>query len=215
MAETERPEDVSDAVLIDAARTGDLDAFNRLVERYERLVYAVCLRLLHERESAEDLTQETFIRAYSALDHYEGGSFRAWLIRIATNRSYDLLRYQQRRPAQSLEAQVVEAEPRWSTEPVAIDPLQHVAQRELGERLERALQSIPEEQRLIVMLYDIHGYSYDEIAEVTTTSLGTIKSRLSRARARLRQELRADERSRELFEAVSRQLYSDDPAREA
>jgi RNA polymerase sigma-70 factor (ECF subfamily) len=206
-------DDSSDARLIAQAARGDLDAFNQLVDRYERLVFAVCLRLLRNRESAEDATQESFIRAFTALRQFQGASFRAWLARIATNYCYDLLRAGKRRPAESLDAQVVEAEPWWSSEPAPADPAQQAAQRALAARLEAALGQLPEDQRLVVLLYDVHGYSYEEIAEATGTTLGTVKSRLSRARARLRDDLRADRGSRELFEAVSRQLFGDEPSR--
>lgn len=201
-----------DDSLIAAARGGDLAAFNVLVERYERLVYAICLRLLRDPHLAEDVTQETFIRAYGAIASFEGGPFRSWLARIATNRSYDTLRYQRRRPAESLEAQVVEVEPRWSVEPPVDDPERFAARSELSRRLEAALEYLTEDQRLVVLLHDVHGYPYDEIAEITGASIGTVKSRLSRARARLREVLRADAGSRELLEAVSRQLSDDESA---
>lgn len=198
--------------IISDARRGDIDAFNRLVEQYERLVFAVAVRLLRDPENAEDVTQETFIRAYSSLLHYHGGSFRAWLTRIATNRCYDLLRSLQRRPADSLDTEVVEAEPRWSVETVGVDPESLAVRAELGRRLERALDLLPDDQRLVVLLYDVHGYDYEEIAQITDVSLGTVKSRLSRARSRLREMLKADEESRELFDTVRRHLGDDDSA---
>ncbi len=194
------------------AQRGDLAAFNLLVEQYERLVFAVSFRLLRDRQQAEDVTQETFIRAYSSIRQYHGGSFRAWLTRIATNRCYDVLRSLQRRPAASLDAQVVEQEPQWSVEPVPDDPERVAMRWELGRRLELALDLLPEDQRLVVLLYDVHGYAYEEIAEIASVSLGTVKSRLSRARARLRDTLRADKDARELFESVGRHLSDDDAA---
>lgn len=199
-----------DETLIEYARNEDLAAFNVLVERYQRLVFAVCSRLLLDPQHAEDVTQETFIRAYTALDQYYGGSFRAWLLRIATNRSYDLLRHSQRRPADSYEAQTVESEPQWSSEPLSPDPAQFASRAALSDHLERALAQLPADQRLAVLLHDVHGYPYDEIAETMAVSLGTVKSRLSRGRARLRELIRQDERARELFESVGRHLNSDD-----
>jgi RNA polymerase sigma-70 factor (ECF subfamily) len=198
--------------LITGAQHGDIQAFNQLVEQYERLVFAVAYRLLHDYQHAEDVTQESFIRAYSSLHHYNGGSFRAWLTRIATNRCYDLLRGFQRRPAQSLDAKEVEEEPQWSVEPLPDSPERSALTSALGQRLERALDLLPEEQRLVVLLYDVHGYDYEEIAEIASISLGTVKSRLSRARSRLREMLRADKESRELFDAVRRHLSDDDSA---
>jgi RNA polymerase sigma-70 factor (ECF subfamily) len=202
--------DPAERQLITRAQNGELAAFNQLVERYERLVYAVAVRLLRDHQHAEDVTQDTFIRAYSSLNQFNGASFRAWLTRIATNRCYDVLRGMQRRPAQSLDAQVVEDEPRWSLEPPPDDPEQRMLQRALGARLEVALDQLTEDQRLAVVLYDVHGYDYDEIAQIVDASLGTIKSRISRGRARLRELLRADHESRELFDAVRRHMSDDD-----
>lgn len=199
-----------DEELVASALNGDLAAFNRLVERYQRLVFAVCLRLLRDPGLAEDVTQEAFVRAYSALDQFQGGAFRPWLLRIATNRAYDVLRYHHRRPSESLEAQVVEQEPRWSVESPPDDPEDFAGRAELSRRLEAALAALPEDQRLVVLLHDVHGYQYEEIARITDVSLGTVKSRLSRARARLRDILRSDDRSRELLESVGRQLNDEE-----
>ncbi len=198
--------------LISTAKRGDLEAFNLLVAHYERLVFAVAFRLLRDRQYAEDVTQDTFLRAYDSLSRYNGGSFRAWLTRIATNRCYDLLRGLQRRPSQSLDAEVIEEEPRWSVEPSRVDPERQAERAALGRRLEQALDLLPDEQRLVVLLYDVHGYDYDEIAQIAEISLGTVKSRLSRARSRLRDLLKADKESRELFDAVRRHLGDDDSA---
>jgi RNA polymerase sigma-70 factor (ECF subfamily) len=202
--------DPAERQLIVRAQNGDIAAFNQLVERYERLVFAVAFRLLRDRQHAEDVTQDAFIRAYTALSQFNGVSFKAWLTRIATNRCYDVLRGFQRRPAESLDAQLVEAEPRWSLEPVPDDPEQSMLRQALGTHLEQALDQLPEEQRLAVLLYDVHGYDYDEIAQIAAVSLGTVKSRLSRGRARLRDLLKADTGSRELFESVRRHISDDD-----
>lgn len=198
--------------LIARAQLRDLNAFNQLVEQYERLVFSVSVRLLRDYQHAEDVTQDVFLRAYSSIDQYSGGSFRAWLTRIATNRCYDLLRSIQRRPVQSLEERAVEEEPAWSVEPRPIDPEDSAVRADLSRRLEHALDLLPEDQRLAVLLYDVHGYNYGEIAEIADISLGTVKSRISRARARLRDLLKADKASRELFDAVSRHLSDDDSA---
>ena len=198
--------------LISRARLGDLEAFNQLVEQYERLVFSVALRLLRDYQHAEDVTQDAFIRAYSSLEQYAGGSFRAWLTRITTNRCYDVLRSFQRRPTQSLDARLVEEEPPWSAKSTQDDPERSAETAELSRRLDRALDLLPDDQRLVVLLYDVHGYDYEEIAQIEEISLGTVKSRLSRARARLREMLRADADSRELFDAVSRHISDDDSA---
>lgn len=195
----------SDDSLIEAVRSGELAAFNALVERYQRIVYAVALRLLRDRYLAEDITQETFLRAYTSLDDYRGGSFRAWLLRIAHNRALDVLRAMQRRPATSLDLTGVDHTVRWSVEPVPASPVEHAARDELRRRLEAALAMLPDDQRVTVVLSDVEGFSYEEIAAITGVSLGTVKSRLSRGRARLRALLAADESSRELLEGFLRQ----------
>jgi len=200
----------TDAELVEAARRGDLAAFNRLVERHQRIVYAICLRLLRDHDLADDATQDTFIRAYTALNQFDGPTFRPWLLRIATNRSYDLLRHHQRRPAESLDAALAEGDPEWSADAAVDDPERTAGRHELGRRLEAALATLPEDQRLVVLLHDVHGYQYDEIADITRVTLGTVKSRLSRARARLRDVLRRDPHARELLEEVSRQVNGDE-----
>ncbi len=197
----ERPDDA----LVHAVRSGEVTAFNVLVERYQRTVYTVALRLLRDRFLAEDITQEAFLRAYTALDSYRGGSFRAWLLRIAHNRALDTLRSLQRRPASPLELAGTDAHAEWSGVPAPVSPVEHAARIELRRRIEAALATLPEDQRAAVILFDIEGLSYEEIATVTGVSLGTVKSRLSRGRARLRAMLAADETSRELLEGFLRQ----------
>lgn len=202
-----------DHVLIESARRGDLAAFNCLVERHERVIYAVCLRLLRDQQLAEDASQDTFLRAYRSLERFDGSAFRPWLLRIATNRCYDLLRYRRRRPAESLDAQLVEEEPAWvSSEARADDPERMALNQDLRLQLERALAALPDDQRLVVILHDIEGYRYDEIAAIVGATLGTVKSRLSRARSRLRDLLRADPSARELLDGMRRQLKSDEDA---
>lgn len=199
------PLEPSDDSLIEAVRSGELAAFNALVERYQRIVYAVALRLLRDRYLAEDITQETFLRAYTSLDDYRGGSVRAWLLRIAHNRALDVLRAMQRRPATSLDLTGADHAVRWSVEPVPASPVEHAARDELRRRLEAALAMLADDQRITVILSDVEGFSYEEIAAITGVSLGTVKSRLSRGRARLRALLAADESSRELLEGFLRQ----------
>lgn len=191
--------------LITAARDGDLDSFNQIVDQYQTMVYRVCRRILGDAERAEDVTQDTFVKAYSSLDQYHGGSFKSWLARIATNRCYDVLRSERRRPATSLDAEPVETQPRWSVEPAAENPDSYADRSQLSAYLERALSELPDDQRDVIILADIHGYRYDEIAQAVDASVGTVKSRISRARARLREMLRSDDQARELFGAVLRQ----------
>lgn len=195
-----------DERLLLKARAGDLPSFNALVTRHERAVFALCYRMLRDAAAAEDATQDTFLKAWTSLGSFRGGLVRPWLLRIASNRCLDILRARGRRPASSLDAEPVETEPLWTTASGSGEhPESFAARRELSARLERALASLPEDQRLVIILSDIHGHAYDEIAAITGVAVGTVKSRISRARARLREELRADASARELFDRFLRQ----------
>ena len=127
------------------------------------------------------------------------GLFRAWLLRIATNRCYDELRRRQRRPADSFEELAFEPRPQWTTLSTGEDPHDRAERIELARALQAALAQMQDDQRLVVILSDVQGYSYDEIATITNVSLGTVKSRLSRGRGRLRDILRASPGGGELF----------------
>ncbi len=194
--------------LIASARSGDLEAFNQIVDDFQTLIYRICVRILGDASLAEDAAQDTFIKAYGALEQYQGGSLKSWLARIATNRCYDMIRAQRRRPAASLDAQPVETQPEWTVEPVSEHPDSFASRSQLSEYLERALQQLSHDQRTAVTLFDIHGYSYDEITDITGASLGTVKSRISRGRLRLRDLLQADDQARELYERAWRQSDS-------
>jgi RNA polymerase sigma-70 factor (ECF subfamily) len=204
-----------DDALIAAARNGDLSAFNEIVTRYERVVFAVCMRLLRDRATAEDATQDTFIRAWGAVPTFHGETLRPWLLRIATNRAYDLLRARSRRPAGSLDAEPFEVEPEWTSRATPEDsPESHVTRSELSAVLERALDGLPHDQRLAIILSDVQGYDYEEIAEITDVAMGTVKSRISRGRSRLRNLLQESDEHRELFERFVRLTSRDESARE-
>jgi RNA polymerase sigma-70 factor, ECF subfamily len=194
-----------DEALVRAAQAGDLDAFNVLVQRHERPVFNVALRLLRDVGLAEDATQDAFIRAWQNIGTFQTGSVRSWLYKIATNRAYDMLRASARRPAGSLEAEMVEIEPIWASGGQGDEsPDAHALRRELSIYLERALTALPDDQRMVVMLVDVQGLDYHEVAETMGIALGTVKSRLSRARAKIRQALADDAAARELFERYLR-----------
>jgi RNA polymerase sigma-70 factor, ECF subfamily len=194
-----------DELLVLRAQQGDLTAFNELVERHERSVYNVCLRLLRDPIQAEDAAQDAFIRAWSAIESFRGGLVRPWLLRIATNRTYDILRAKARRPASSLDAELYEVEPEWTSQATATEHPESFATRtELSTHLERALASLPDDQRLAIVLSDVQGYGYDEIAQVMGVAVGTVKSRISRGRSRLRDILKEHPHSRELLERFVR-----------
>lgn len=174
-----------DEALILAAQAGSLEAYNGLVRRHERAVFNVASRLVGSAMAAEEVTQDTFMRAYGALERFRGGDFRPWLLRIATNRAYDELRRRKRAPG-SFEELAYEPEVEWSTLTGAEDPDARAERLELAQILREALAQLPHDQRLAVVLSDVQGYDYVEIAAITGVPYGTVKSRLSRARGRLR-----------------------------
>lgn len=176
----------NDVHLVERARAGDLDAFNALVDRYQRQVYNVCLRMLGSREAAEDATQDTFLSAYRRLGDFRGGQFRSWLLRIATNVSIDELRRSKRHATTPLEREVEGTPVAVEVPDPASGPEDLALGAELRASLERALAALPPEQRAAVILADVQGLSYEEVAEALGCSLGTVKSRIFRARERLR-----------------------------
>lgn len=178
--------------LVAEARAGSLDAFNQLVARYERPAYGLAYRLLGDGAAAEDATQESFLAAWTNLGSYRGGVFRAWLLRIVANRCYDELRRRQRHPAGSLDELPTEPAVAWTLQPPAEGPDDVALRHELSRQVQAAISRLPTDQRAALILSDIEGYAYEEIATITSANLGTVKSRLSRARARLRDELRRD-----------------------
>ncbi len=174
--------------LIRAAQKGDVAAFNQLVRAYQAQVYRTAYRVLGERPAAEDATQEAFVSAFKHLRAFRGGSFKAWLLRIVTNACYDQLRARQRRPTASLDAMRLNPDnPAPGVERTAPELPQEFAERqELGAVIQRGLATLVPDQRVTLVLVDIEGLSYDEVAAATGTNIGTVKSRLSRARAALR-----------------------------
>lgn len=183
-----QPMQTDEADLITRSQSGDLDAFNAIVERYQLHVYNLSARIMGNMASAEDATQETFISAYRAIRRYRGGSFRGWMLRIATNQCYDMLRAMKRRPADSLDEALLN--PAFQVASSGDSPEQLSIRGELAEQIQRAILTLPEEQRVVIVLIDVQGYSYEETAQAAGASIGTIKSRLSRARARLRDHLK-------------------------
>ena len=178
---------IDEQELIRRARDGDLPAFNALVEIHQNTVFGVVLRMIHDHARAEDLTQEAFISAHRNLRRYRGGSFRAWLLRIAKNATLDELRRRKRRPEVSIDANVVTFQdtlpsPEQSPEDATL-------MGELGGLIAAGLATLPPDQRMAVVMVDVEGLSYDEAAEAMDASIGTVKSRLSRARNRMRDYL--------------------------
>jgi RNA polymerase sigma-70 factor (ECF subfamily) len=179
---------MDEEALIHAAQNGDIDAFNRLVLAYQDMVYYQAYRMLDEQAPAEDVAQITFISAYKHILSFRGGSFRAWLLRIATNACYDELRRRKRRPTTPLEPMDDDGEEMdsavWMADPD--DGPEELAQRaELRRAIQHCLGDLLPDFRTVVLLVDVQGMDYAEAAEVMGTPVGTVKSRLSRARGRM------------------------------
>jgi RNA polymerase sigma-70 factor (ECF subfamily) len=177
---------MDEQALITSAREGDVRAFNQLVMLYQSMVYNVAYRILTDPDAASDATQDAFLSAYRAMGKFRGGSFKAWLLRIVTNACYDQLRVKQRRPTSSLDDLPVESDHSPYLHDPAEKPDEFVERQELSHMIQVAISTLPMEQRVAVVLSDVQGLSYQEIAQATGVSLGTIKSRLSRGRAKLR-----------------------------
>ena len=181
---------MDEAALILDAQRGDLDAFNRLVLAYQDLLYNTALRILGDEALAADATQDSFISAFRNITAYRGGSFKGWLMRTVTNACYDELRRKKRRPSVPLEPTNDEDEemesPRWLADP-SMSPEQKFEAGELEHAIQHCLDALPVDFRTVVVLADIQGLDYTEVASAARVPLGTIKSRLSRARLRLRE----------------------------
>src|SRR5512137_834794 len=181
---------MDEPALIRDAQKGDLEAFNRLVLAYQDALYNTALRILGDDALAADATQEAFISAFRGLNGYRGGSFKAWLLRTVTNACYDELRRQKRRPTVPLEPandddEEVES-PRWLAD-TSMSPEQKFEADELEHAIQHCLDALPTDFRTVVVLADIQGMDYSEVALAARVPLGTIKSRLARARLRLRE----------------------------
>lgn len=176
--------------LINEAQRGDLDSFNTLVLNYQNILFNTALRIMGDEESAADATQEAFLSAFRAIKSFRGGSFKAWLLRTVTNACYDELRRRKRRPSVPLEPETDDGEemetPRWLADP-SMSPEEEAEADELEHAIQHCLEGLPVEFRTVVVLSDLQGMDYKEVAATVRVPLGTIKSRLARARLRLRE----------------------------
>ncbi len=195
---------MDEPALIHDAQRGDLNAFNTLVLNYQGIVFNTALRIMGDEDLAADISQDAFISAFRAINSYRGGSFRAWLLRTVTNACYDELRRKKRRPTTPLEPESDDGEdievPRWLTDPDS-SPEDKLDQAELEHAIQHCLENLPTDFRAVVILADIQGLDYTEVAVAVKTRLGTVKSRLARARLRLRECLQG---FRELLPAAFR-----------
>ncbi len=175
--------------LIQYARKGDLDAFNRLVLTYQDLAYNLAARMLSDGELAADVTQTAFLSAYRNLDSFRGGSFKSWVMRMVTNACYDELRRRKRHPTTSLEPLDEEDEevetPKWIADD-GPSPEESLERRELEQAIQTCLLGLDDEFRAVVVMIDLQGMDYSEVSQALNRPLGTVKSRLARARLKLR-----------------------------
>jgi len=173
-----------DRALVARSLDGDLDAFNELVGLYQDYLFALVVRVVGDRESAADAVQEAFFSCYRSLDRFRGDSFRSWVTRIALNAGTDVLRARKRRP--------VDHFPEWEDEAwqpptnESEGPERQAIRRNAARVLREALAKVTEDQRTAILLYDVEGFDYQEIADLTGVSLGTVKSRIHRGRLALR-----------------------------
>lgn len=176
---------VDERHILNKARRGDLSAFEELVRLYEKRIYVVALRSTGSPEDAADITQEVFLRAWRSIESFRGDSgFSTWLFRITMNLCVDFARHKQAQP--QTQPLVREDDAERPIPDSAPTPEEHLENSELGRELAAALDEVSEEHRQIVLLRDVEGMSYTEIAETLEISEGTVKSRLSRARLALR-----------------------------
>lgn len=181
---------MDETALINEAQRGDLNSFNTLILNYQDIVFNTALRIMGDEESAADATQEAFLSAFRAIKSFRGGSFKAWLLRTVTNACYDELRRQKRRPTTPLEPETEDGDemetPRWLADP-SMSPEEIAEVDELEYAIQHCLEGLPVEFRAVVVLSDIQEMDYKEVAAAVKVPLGTIKSRLARARLRLRE----------------------------
>jgi RNA polymerase sigma-70 factor (ECF subfamily) len=186
-AESDDPVQRRDLILLEQARGGDLDAFNDLVLCYQDLLYALVVRMVPDRDQASDAVQEAFFSAFRNMAGFRGGSVRSWLSRIAINAAMDAQRLKKRRPADPYPELEDDSWQPPSTE--ADDPVTTSLRSERHQALNEALARITDDQRSAIVLFDVEGYDYAEIAHLTGVSLGTVKSRIHRGRLALRDRL--------------------------
>lgn len=203
-AEPAVSENSDDETLMLAAQTGNLDAYNILVVRHQRAVFNLCLRILGSVAEAEDATQDTFLKAWQAAASFKGGVVRPWLFRIATNRCYDALRSSARHPTGSLSGDEDEADTAIPDPDDLVNPLAQAERHETSAMLQEALDRLPADQRIAVILCDVQRFSYEEASQITGAPAGTVKSRAFRGRERLRQILKAQPETRELLSGPGR-----------
>ena len=177
-----------EGVLVQRARQGDLEAYDELVQRYQERIYATVYHMTSNHEDANDLAQESFIKAFQALKSFKGGSsFYTWLYRIAVNKTINFLK--QRKNRQHMSLNDIDFQAEHDPDLVALvsekTPRREAGLSELQEKLNEALMKLSEPHRLVVVLHDVQGQSHEEIAKVMDCNVGTVRSRLFYARQQL------------------------------
>jgi len=187
----------ADADLVRQAAEGDRDAFRELFERYQRRVLSVVMGMLHDRDAALDVTQETFIKAYRSIDRFKGeASFYTWIYRIAVNLAIDWQRREWRRPmaaptrSPSGDGPEEDAIDRIGDETPGNDPFLATRDRQLRERVREAIEELTPDHKAVILLREVEGLSYDEISRAMQCSIGTVMSRLHYARKKLQKRLK-------------------------
>src|SRR5438874_4319867 len=182
------PAPIEESTLVEQARTGDLSAYDELVQRYQERIYATIYHMTSNHEDANDLAQEAFIKAFQALKTFKGGSsFYTWVYRIAVNKTINFLKQRKNRSQMSLDDIDMNAE--HDPDLVALisekTPRREINLAELQEKLNEAMQKLSEPHRLVVTLHDVQGMSHEEIAKIMDCNIGTVRSRLFYARQQL------------------------------
>ncbi len=188
-AEQEGP---SDDELVLKSQQGDVHAFDQLVERYHSKIYGLTYNMTSNREDAEDLTQEIFIKAFEALPRFKGNSsFYTWLYRIGVNKTINYRKKRNRKRALSLDSfdQDIKMDEAYHDLTAKGSPLRSISLSELQIKLNEALQNLSEKHRTVVVMHDMQGIPHDEIAKVVGASVGTVRSRLFYARRQMQAEL--------------------------
>ena len=181
---------LTDEVLVRKTKNGDLDAFDELVRRYEGKIYGLAYRFMGNHADAGDLAQDTFIRAYQALAGFrEEASFSTWLYRIAANICRDELRKRQRRRSVSMDEMIENSPANVPTADCSYSPEEAVQRLEVQRQVQLCLNELSDAHRLILIMREIQGLSYEEIADALQCSMGTVKSRISRARSALKDRM--------------------------
>ena len=181
-----------DAELVLKSQQGDVRAFDELVERYHGKIYGLTYNMTSNREDAEDLTQEVFVKAFEALPRFKGNSsFYTWLYRIAVNKTINYRKKRNRKRALSLDQfdQEIKMDEAYHDLTAKGSPLRSISLSELQEKLNEALQKLSEKHRTVVVMHDMQGIPHEEIAKVVKASVGTVRSRLFYARRQMQAEL--------------------------